>query len=394
MSGCDGRAKRRDTRAAAWRIADETGRHRAAVVRVSAGMRRGLRACAAMVLAGALLGNMPTRGETLTFPSTADEVKQGAQLAHQIESHYRMVSDAPQLARITGVGDAVAAAVQRRDLTFHFQIVGTSDVASVSLPGGWVYVTEGMMRFVRTDDELAAVLGHELAEIDHHDYYIQEARMRQIGALIAQLFGQNTGYQQDLEEDADLTSVTYLQKTTYSPVAMLTVLEHLVQTARLTGQFSATGTSSQAQNPLEERAEYLKTQLNQRHIPIIRRAAEGYLKITLDPPAAAGGEPVTIRVDGTPVLTLATMAEGQTPAQRAQNIVARLDTFFNGDPTPYDVHVTTLLGQTTVIGGQTVLYNLSPEDAAYAHVDPRILADRVRFQLARAIAAAAYNQRF
>jgi hypothetical protein len=75
-------------------------------------------------------------------------------------------------------------------------------------------------------------------------------------------------------------------------------------------------------------------------------------------------------------------------------VAEQLNAFLNRDPIPYDVHVTTLLGQTSVIGGQTVLYTVAPEDATYARVEPRVLGESMRSGLARAIARAPYNQRF
>ena len=376
-----------------------TNAHRREPVRKApADARRRLGALMVAFGIAVILGIVLVPGESLTFPSTADEVKQGGRIAHQIETHYQIVTDPAEAARVNRVGSVLADVVARRDLAYHFQIVSANDVASVAVPGGWVYVTEGMLAFVRTDDELAAVLGHELAHIDHHHYYVAQDEMRHhAGSLFGATAvprGPLSGYPQDLEQDADLTTVEYLTKTSYSPVAMLTVLQHLVQVARLSGQLAGGGATGRDRSPIEERIESLQAELTQRHIPIIMRIPAGYLKITLDPPATPGDEPVTILVDGGPVLTLGAPVGGQRPLQRAQAVAEQLNAFLNKDPISYDVHVTTLLGRTSVIGGQTVLYTVAPEDAAYAHVEPRVLGESMRSGLARAIAKAPYNQRF
>jgi len=371
--------------------------------RTTAGARWLLRASVALLLGAALAGGLQVSAGALTFPSTPDEVKFGAQAAKQIDSHYLIVTDPDQVDRINRVGAAVARAVDRQDLTYHFEIVSTPVVSSFAVPGGWVYVTEGMMQFVRTDDELAAALAHELAHIDHHDYYVEQDRMSHLtrGMLVAlalsvlsqspaPLMGQQmiaqgvmSSYQRDLEEEADLAAVSYLEKTSYSPVAMLTLLEHVVQIERVSGQ---TGP--------EVRSEYVKLNLEQLHIPIIRRLPEGYLRISLDPAAPSGSQPVTIRVDGKPVLTLGATVDGKTPAQRAEAITARLNTFFDHDPAPYDVRVSTLLGHPSVVADQGALYDVAPEDAVYAHLDAGTLAQDVRSQLAQAIDAAPYNRKY
>jgi Zn-dependent protease with chaperone function len=367
------------------------------------GARRLLTRCVVLLLGAALACGIRTPAQGVTFPSTADEVRFGAQTAKQIDSHYLIVTDPVLNDRINRVGAVMAGVVERQDLKYHFEIVSTPVVSSFGVPGGWVYVTAGMIQFVRTDDELAAVLAHELAHINHHDYYIEQDRMSHLtgGYLLAlalsvlsqspaplagvQMIAQGalTSYQRDLEEDADLAAVSYLAKTSYSPVAMLTVLEHVMQIERLSGQ---TGP--------QIRAEYVRLNLEQLHIPIIRRVPEGYLRITLDPAAPAGAQPVTIRVDGRPVLTLGAAVDGKTPAQRAEAIVAKLNAFFDRDPAPYDVRTTTLLGRASVVAETGELYAVAPEDAAYAHMDASALAQDVRSQLAQAIDAAPYNRRF
>ncbi len=363
-------------------------------------------AAVVMMLAGA------APGEGLTFPSTANEVKQGAEFAKQIESQYRLVTDPAQVARLVRIGGVMDKVVERQDLPYHFQIVASPVVNSFAIPGGWVYVTEGMMRFVRTDDELAAVVGHELTHINHRHYYIQQDRLRHMtpamliglalsvlaqspGPMMAEqavVTGTMSSYQRDLEQDADLTSVADLLKTQYSPVAMLTVMEHLAQAQRLSGAPSVAGTINADHPEFDERVAYIKADLERRHIPIIRRIPEGYLRIATDPPTPSGDQPVTIRVDGRPVITLAASVGGQTPAQRAQAVVAQLNQFFNEDPAPYDVHVSTLAGRTSVLGREFDLYDVAPEDAANAHLDLGAFAQSVRAGLAQVIDNAPYNR--
>jgi Zn-dependent protease with chaperone function len=342
----------------------------------------------------------------------SDEVRLGARIAKEIEARYGVVTDPAQVERITRVGEIVARAVDRRDLTYRFKILKINGVNALSLPGGWVYVTEGMMKFVRTDDELAAVLAHELAHIAHRHYYIQEERSRQmLPALIlgtalsvlahsaaplagAQILteGALAAYQRDLEKDADLTAVTYLTHTPYSPVAMLTVMEHLAEADRLSAHPDP-GIYQDHPEP-EERVAYLREDLIRLGIPIVRRPAEGYLRISVEPPAPAPGQPVTIRVDGHPVVTLGATVNGDPPAGRARAMVSRLDAFFNTDPAPYEVRAVHLLDRWSVIGGEQVLFDVTPEDAAYAKTTPAALAEAVRARLADVIAAAPYNRKF
>ncbi len=364
----------------------------------------------AAVLVGAPGGTPSVAAQS--FPSTADEIKFGAQVAQSIESHYRLVTDPAQVARLTRVGEAVARVVERQDLAYHFKIVSVPGVNALSIPGGWVYVTAGMMRFVRSDDELAAVLAHELTHVNHRHYYIQSAReARMTPALLvafalsilarspAPLIGTQISmqavmndYQRDLEREADLNGIAYLTKTAYSPVAMLTMMEHLAQESRFTGQPAPTGLED---HPLpQERVTYIRGDLVARHVPIVRRPVEGYLRIALDPAQPAAGAPVTIRVDGQPILTLGAVVDGQAPADRAAALAARLNTFFNRDPEPFDVRAVAAAGRWSVIGGELPLFDVTSQDAAFAQTSAQALADEIHARLARVIAAAPYIRKF
>jgi len=376
---------------------------------------KGVHWAVAFLLCGVLAALLwtPGAGADQAFPPTADEAKLGAQVAKEIESQYRVVTNPVEVERITRIGETLARLVERQDLEYHFKILSVAAVNSFAIPGGWVYVTEGMMRFVRSDDELAAVLSHELTHINHRHYYIQAARSRGMTPFLvlaaalsvlarspAPLMGVGAGttgamssYQRDLEKDADLNGISYLTKTSYSPVAMLTLMEHLAQSDRLSGQPDDLGIYQDHPRPAE-RVAYIYNDLMQRGIPVVRRIAEGYLKVTLAPRGPEGAQSVTILVDGQPVLTLGAVVDGQSPVDRAQAVMARLDAFFNRDPAPYDVRAVDVLDSWSVVGDETVLYEVTPQDAAFLQVTPRELAGNVRAHLAGVITAAPYNRKF
>jgi Zn-dependent protease with chaperone function len=376
--------------------------------------RRGVALLLAIATAVVLVG-MPGEQSSvsaLTFPSTADEVKFGAQVAKQIESQFRLINDPAQVARLQRVGDAIARVVERQDLPYHFKIVAVPGINALSIPGGWVYVTEGMMRFVRSDDELAAVVAHEMTHVNHRHYYIQADRERHLTPALlvalalsilahspAPLLGAQVSltavmnnYQRDLEHEADLNGVTYLTKTGYSPVAMLTLMEHLAQESRFTAHPDPTGLED---HPLpQERVDYIRADLQSRHVPIVRRPVEGYLRIALEPAQPAPGAPVTIRVDGQPIVTLGADVNGQAAADRALALAVRLNTFFNRDPEPFDVRAVAAGGTWSVVGGEMPLFEVTPQDAAFAQTTAAALAEEIHASLARVITAAPYVRKF
>jgi hypothetical protein len=303
--------------------------------------------------------------------------------------------------------------VDRQDISYHFRIIDVPGVNALGVPGGWIFITRGMMKFVRSDDELAAVVAHELTHVAHRHYYIQQKRQnamipemiiaaalsvlaRSVGPMLAgQMMTQGAmaNYQRDLEKEADLTGVSYLVKSTYSPVAMLTLLEHLSQVDKLTGQVDLGDYYLDHPRP-EERAAYVQQDLIARGIPISRRAAEGYLRIEVDPAGPASADPAVVVVDGVPVIRIGASAQGQTPADRARALAARLDKFFNTDPEPFDVRVVNVLDRWAVVGGQTPLFEVTPQDATFAGGSSQAVAEELRARLSQVLSAAPYYRKF
>ncbi|MDQ2798511.1 MAG: M48 family metalloprotease, partial [Armatimonadota bacterium] len=195
----------------------------------------------------------------------ADEAKQGADASAEVNKTVKLVTDKAVLDRVNSIGQKLAAvanvttykALYGNDKTFpftwHFFVIKEKDVNAFSLPGGYVYVNEGLLKFVRTDDELAGVLAHEITHAAHHHIQSlshEQAKMNteMIGGLLAaivmhmsprdianlaagaqytQMGILNTRYSQAAERDADNGGAILMQKAGYNPVAMLTFMQRL-----------------------------------------------------------------------------------------------------------------------------------------------------------------------
>ncbi len=96
--------------------------------------------------------------------SEAQEIQIGAQGAARLESQYGVVNDQAQLARINRIGQTIVNGSERRNLRFTFRILNTRKINALALPGGYVYITQGLLSMV-TDQELAFVMGHEIAHV-------------------------------------------------------------------------------------------------------------------------------------------------------------------------------------------------------------------------------------
>lgn len=97
--------------------------------------------------------------------STAQEVQIGAAVDQNIRQEYQVLND-PQLATyVTGVGQRVAAHSERQDVTYSFILLLSDEVNAFAAPGGYIYVTTGLLEAAGDEAELAGVLGHEIGHV-------------------------------------------------------------------------------------------------------------------------------------------------------------------------------------------------------------------------------------
>jgi len=191
----------------------------------------------ALVLVGAVAAPA-----SAAFLSTAQEIRIGREAAAQLEAEVGVVRDPARTAEITALGARLAAASGRPDLPWTFKILNTNQINAISLPGGFIYVTRGMLSFVRSQDELAFVLGHEVGHVDRRHHVAIIEREFFFGLVLSLLFGGTPsssqiaglvhtllrrGFSREAEFEADETGVMLTHRSGFDPRAGLTFMERL-----------------------------------------------------------------------------------------------------------------------------------------------------------------------
>jgi predicted Zn-dependent protease len=97
--------------------------------------------------------------------SEENEIKLGAKEHQKIIAQYGIYRDKDLQDYVSMVGQRVAAQSSRPNLEYHFTLLDDEIINAFALPGGYVYVTRGMLTHVNTESELAAILGHEVAHV-------------------------------------------------------------------------------------------------------------------------------------------------------------------------------------------------------------------------------------
>jgi predicted Zn-dependent protease len=179
------------------------------------------------------LSRVPMR---LTRLSDDEEIAIGSQLADQYSAGTTQLSpeELGLESYVRRVGDKVALHAHRR-LPYSFHLLpNRAMINALSLPGGPVYVAKGLLDLMTSEDQLAAVLAHEVEHIDHYHCVERvqiEARLRNlrldvVGALVQiPLTVWEAGYNKDEELEADREGMRLAVLSGYSPYGAVTLFE-------------------------------------------------------------------------------------------------------------------------------------------------------------------------
>jgi predicted Zn-dependent protease len=118
----------------------------------------------ALCVAGCAINPVSERPE-VTLLSVEKEREIGAEEARKIEAGMGLVTDAAPLQYVQAVGGRVAKHSPRQDVPYTFQIVDQPEPNAFAVPGGYIYVSRGLLALANSEDELAGVLGHEIAHV-------------------------------------------------------------------------------------------------------------------------------------------------------------------------------------------------------------------------------------
>ena len=207
-----------------------------------------LRTRLAALLAALLMANCaqnPVTGNpNLVLVSESQEIAIGRREDPKVRQQYGAYDNAALQQYVNEVGQRLAKESHRPGIEYHFLVVDAPDVNAFALPGGYIYITRGLLAYLNSEAELAAVLGHELGHVTarHSVQQLTAATAASIGVSLLQIFvpetrgavGDNvinllggallSGYGREHELEADRLGAEYLARTGYDPQAMVKVV--------------------------------------------------------------------------------------------------------------------------------------------------------------------------
>src|SRR6185369_17390641 len=150
----------------------------------------------AVLLAGALVlgpsgcARNPVTGKNeLSLVSESQEIEMGKQSAQQVEQTIGYYNDPAVQQYVSQIGLKMAKASERPNLPWEFHVVNDASVNAFALPGGFIYVTRGLMTAINDEAELATVVGHEIGHVTnrHSVQQISKAQVAQLGLGIGSI---------------------------------------------------------------------------------------------------------------------------------------------------------------------------------------------------------------
>jgi len=315
----------------------------------------------------------------------ASDVELGKKYSEEIEKELKLSENVAATERLQRIGAEMAAIANANNVTvlwgdsrlsefqYSFKLVKGDDVNAFSIPGGFIYFYEGLLEFTESDDELAAVIGHEIS----HASFRHLATMRrqasrfdwvqlplliiaalsrspdavnalQAGSLAMQ--GISSGWSVQAEVAADFGGIQYMQKSRYNPVGALTFMERLQYRDRFMPKINW---GIYQTHPLsDERAKFIGQKLNELQIPIRRSQTTTSLAASAIPQDDGS---VLVNFGKTKIFTF----RGPDAGQRALEAVVKLNEFFDSVPDMFEIG----MESRRLTGRGRTLFRVEPEDA-------------------------------
>ena len=194
-----------------------------------------------MLLVLSACATNPVTGKTELAMSESWEKNAGAKYHQEILKQYQVYDDPELQEYIDDIGQRLVKKSHRPDLPFTFTLLDSPDVNAFALPGGYVYVTRGIMAYMNKESHLAGVIGHEIGHVTGR-HGAQRARQQQMAqvASVAVAIGTGSaelmqasqmlggalmsGYGRNQELESDRLGAEYIAQNNYAPDDMIDVI--------------------------------------------------------------------------------------------------------------------------------------------------------------------------
>lgn len=190
---------------------------------------------------GACALNPATGDLDVVTMSEKKEISIGKQMHEELVKNQALYDDPKLTNYVQKVGEKLAKHSHRSDLKYYFNVIDSPGVNAFAFPGGYIYINRGLLAYLNSEDQLAAVLAHELGHITARHAVKQSTAKTAMSVLsVVALFGTGSsqvagatqrggevlvsGYGREHELEADRLGAQYLSNAGYDSDALLDVI--------------------------------------------------------------------------------------------------------------------------------------------------------------------------
>jgi predicted Zn-dependent protease len=164
-----------------------------------------------------------------------EEADAGAEGSRAVAAQMGVLDDAALNAYITRIGRKLLRGLPRRNFAYHFSVVDQVEPNAFALPGGYVFISRGLLAMANNEDELACVIGHEITHVAHRHAAAQQGMQGRMNPLSMGYIkaSKMAEYGREMERDADQGGQVLCASAGYDPMGMSTFLASLGQSERM-----------------------------------------------------------------------------------------------------------------------------------------------------------------
>ena len=232
-----------------------------------------LRVLVVALIAVGCATNPATGRRQLILMSEAEEIQIGRQGDAEVRQQMGLYKDQALQRYVNDVGQRLARTSQRPNLPWSFAVVDEQAVNAFALPGGFIYITRGILPFLRNEAELAAVMGHEVGHVDAKHAAEAYSKQQFAGgglAVAGILFPETQGIQglaglglgmlflkngREAELESDQLGVKYATRNGWSPEGMPGLLNTLARLDEANGSSRGVPNWAMTHPPAADRVE-------------------------------------------------------------------------------------------------------------------------------------------
>jgi predicted Zn-dependent protease len=239
--------------------------------------------------------NPATGKKQIMLVSEAQEIQMGQEADQEVGASMGLYEDEGLQSYLAGIGAQLAKTSERPALPWTFRVVDDASVNAFALPGGFIYVTRGLMAHVSSEAELASVVGHEIGHVTarHSVSQITKSQLASVGLVAGMIVSPQLARFGDLaqagmgllfmkfsrndESQADDLGLRYMTRQDYDPHEMVEVFNLLDRVGEASGEGRAPSWLSTHPAP-ENRAQRIQAEIQSQHLTGTRVVEEPYLR--------------------------------------------------------------------------------------------------------------------